>query len=54
MKRFRDSYHKISEEINEFKIKRMLRKMCDSEVLTKEGERKFTKYFIKQTDRENT
>jgi hypothetical protein len=35
------------------RLKRMLKKMCDNQVLTKEGERKFTKYFIKQTVQEN-
>ncbi len=51
---FSDIHKRIGEEINEFKIKRMLRKMCDNKVLAKEGERKFTKYFIEQTMQENT
>jgi ATP-dependent DNA helicase RecG len=45
---FSDIHKRIGEEINQFKIKRMLKSMVEGNNILREGERKWTKYSIKQ------
>jgi ATP-dependent DNA helicase RecG len=45
---FGEIHQRIGIEINQFKIKRLLKSMVDSCVIACKGERKWTKYFIKQ------
>ncbi len=46
---FSEIHQRIGHEINIYKVRRMLKMMVDKEVLSMEGEKKGTKYFIKQT-----
>ena len=45
---FGEIHKRIGEEINQFKVKRMLKKMVDTNKIFVEGERKWTRYYIKQ------
>jgi ATP-dependent DNA helicase RecG len=45
---FSDIHGRIGLEINQFKVKRLLKYMVENDVLDTIGERKWTKYFIKQ------
>lgn len=45
---FGEIHKRIGEEINQFKVKRMLKKMLDNNKIFVEGERKWTRYSIKQ------
>jgi ATP-dependent DNA helicase RecG len=45
---FSEIHQRIGLEINQYKIKRLLKAMIENGVLASEGERKWTKYFIKQ------
>lgn len=45
---FSDIHKRIGEEINQFKIKRMLKSMVEGNRILSEGERKWTRYSIKQ------
>jgi len=49
---FSEIHKRIGEEINQFKVKRMLKSMLDKGSLCTEGVRKGTKYFIKQNVQE--
>ncbi len=44
---FSEIHQRIGLEINQFKVKRLLRLLVEKGVLCTEGERKWTKYFIK-------
>ena len=46
---FSEIHQRIGLEINQFKIKRMLKSMVESNILISEGQRKWTKYSIKQS-----
>jgi len=50
---FGEIHQRIGLEINQFKVKRLLKSMLERGVLDSEGERKWTKYFIKQNLQEN-
>ena len=41
-------HHRIGMEINQFKVKRMLKSMVDNEILRTMGERRGMKYHLKQ------
>ena len=43
----------IGMEINQFKVKRLLKSMVGRGVIDSQGEHKWTKYFIKQNKQEN-
>lgn len=45
---FGEIHKRIGEEINIFKVRRMIKKMFDSKKIDKSGINKWTKYFIKQ------
>jgi ATP-dependent DNA helicase RecG len=45
---FGEIHQRIGTEINQFKVKRVLRSMVDRGIIDSLGERKWTKYFIKQ------
>ena len=45
---FSDIHKRIGKEINQFKIKRMLKSMVEDNRILSEGERKWTRYSIKQ------
>ena len=45
---FGEIHQRIGMEINQFKVKRLLKSMLDRGVIVSQGERKWTKYFIKQ------
>jgi ATP-dependent DNA helicase RecG len=45
---FSEIHQRIGLEINQYKVKRLLKAMIENGVLASEGERKWTKYFIKQ------
>jgi ATP-dependent DNA helicase RecG len=45
---FGEIHHRIGMEINKFKVKRLLKSMVDRDIIEYQGERKWTKYFIKQ------
>ncbi len=51
--RFGEIHERIGTEINQYKVKRMLKAMVDKGILKTEGERKGMKYFIKQNLQEN-
>ncbi len=44
---FGEIHQRIGMEINQFKVKRLLKSMLDKNVIVSLGERKWTKYFIK-------
>jgi ATP-dependent DNA helicase RecG len=44
---FGEIHQRIGVEINQYKVKRLLKKMLENNALGSEGERKWTKYFIK-------
>jgi ATP-dependent DNA helicase RecG len=46
---FSDIHKRIGEEINQYKVKRMLKNMLDDDKIFSQGERKGMKYFIKQS-----
>lgn len=46
--RFSEIHQRIGNEINQYKVKRLLKSMVEKNILQLEGERKWTKYFIKQ------
>lgn len=46
---FSEIHQRIGLEINQYKIKRMLKSMVESNILISEGQRKWTKYSIKQS-----
>lgn len=48
MSAFGEIHRRIGEEINQFKVKRMLKKMLDNNKIFVEGERKWSRYSIKQ------
>lgn len=50
---FSEIHQRIGKEINQYKVKRILKKMVENNVLGTAGERKGTRYFIKQRMREN-
>ncbi len=50
---FGEIHQRIGMEINQFKVKRLLKSMLDKGVIVSLGERKWTKYFIKQNLQEN-
>jgi ATP-dependent DNA helicase RecG len=50
---FSEIHQRIGMEINQFKVKRLLKSMLDRGVIVSQGERKWTKYFIKQNLQEN-
>lgn len=50
---FSEIHSRIGLEINQFKIKRLLRSMVEKDVLAFIGERKWTKYYIKHKLQEN-
>jgi ATP-dependent DNA helicase RecG len=50
---FGEIHNRIGKEINQYKVKRMLKNMIDRGDLRSVGERKGTRYFIKQKLREN-
>lgn len=50
---FGEIHQRIGKEINQYKVKRMLKKMVERDVLVSVGERKGTRYFIKQNLQEN-
>jgi ATP-dependent DNA helicase RecG len=45
---FGEIHQRIGMEINIYKVRRMLKVMVDKELLTKKGEKRGAKYFIKQ------
>jgi len=51
--RFSEIHQRIGLEINQFKVKRILKLMIEKGILQTEGERKWMKYFIKQNVQEN-
>jgi ATP-dependent DNA helicase RecG len=50
---FGEIHNRIGKEINQYKVKRMLKNMVDRGDLHSVGERKGTRYLIKQKLREN-
>lgn len=44
---FSEIHQRIGLEINQYKVKRLLKAMIENGILASEGERKWTKYFIK-------
>lgn len=48
MSRICEITQRIGMEINQYKVKRMLKNIIEKVVLSTEGKRKWTKYFIKQ------
>ena len=50
---FSEIHKRIGTEINQYKVKRMLRAMVEKGILKTKGERKGMKYFIKQNLQEN-
>ncbi|MCU0359456.1 MAG: putative DNA binding domain-containing protein [Bacteroidia bacterium] len=48
MSRFGEIHQRIGLEINQFKVKRLLKTLLDRGILDSHGERKWKKYFIKQ------
>ncbi|MBL0236026.1 MAG: putative DNA binding domain-containing protein [Saprospiraceae bacterium] len=50
---FSEIHPRIGLEINQYKVKRLLKFMVERDVLDTRGERKWTKYFIKQNLQEN-
>jgi hypothetical protein len=45
---FSEIHQSIGLEINQYKVKRLLKAMIENGVFALEGERKWIKYFIKQ------
>ncbi len=50
---FGEIHKRIGDEINQFKIKRILKSMVDKNIISLSGARKAAKYFIKQNMQEN-
>ena len=50
---FSEIHQRIGEEINEFKIKRMLKIMVEQDILNVIGTKRWAKYYIKQNLQEN-
>ena len=50
---FSEIHNRIGVEINQYKVKRLLKLLVEKKILHIEGERKWTKYFIKQKLQEN-
>ena len=50
---FSEIHNRIGVEINQYKVKRLLKLLVEKKILHIEGERKCTKYFIKQKLQEN-